>query len=166
MLKHVVPGIVGMFLLFALVQFAGPADAQPSSAEFIGVGTVYEVGKNPDGSVVAFHIQKVPFKVFVTDGGPGAGTLWLWIDLGEGLFATSPSPQVVDTGLIKVTNERASGGGTLGGPASQLGFSVTSQGGQFQCQFAGSFAAHFVRAGILVIQSDIHGTVTPGTFTT
>jgi hypothetical protein len=162
--------VLGAIVSTLVLGMSGPAAATPPSAAspttavFDGVGFVHEVGKDAAGNVVEFHVQAVPYRVFVTEGGPGVGTLWLWIDLGAGLFPTSPSPQVVDSGLIKVTTERASGGGTLRGPASQMGWVATPAGGQFQCQFAGSFSAHFERAGIFVIQSDIHGTVSPGTF--
>jgi hypothetical protein len=166
MLRYFRRTIVGTLVLgMSVLASATPASATShTTAAFDGVGFVHEVGKDAAGNVVEFHVKAVPYRVFVTEGGPGVGTLWLWIDLGAGLFPTSPSPQVVDSGLINVSTEGASGGGTLRGPASQMGWVATPAGGQFQCQFAGSFSAHFERAGIFVIQSDIHGTVSPGTF--
>lgn len=77
----------------------------------------------------------------------------------------------VGTGLIRVTSESATGGGTLNntvtGYESQFGFGVTSSGGQFQCQNTGRSASvvdgalsTLLGTQVDVLQMTVHGAVT------
>ncbi len=144
-------------LLLVVPGLSGVAFASSSQATFSGTARLHVVLANGGGQMSL----TVPFSVKVTSGGAGVGTLFL--TLGPGLPPPFPSKVTVGgfvaTGSISVTEDKASGGGTIAPPqASQDGFGVTMNGGQFQCQNAGFSAL----SSLGITQMDVHGTVTPG----
>ncbi len=155
--KKAIMFATGSMLLLAMLLFGVPAYATtPTTATFTGTARIHVVFANGGGQM----ILNLPFSVKATAGGAGVGTLFLTI---FGLPSPFPNPITVGgfvaTGTITVTGDSASGGGTISPPqASQEGFSVTTNGGQFQCQNAGFSAL----SSLGISQMDVHGTVAAG----
>lgn len=159
--------------ILPLLLLAPSAFASPSSATFSGAGTTHVVAKVvSSGQIVTMDIPTT-FTVVVTPGGPGVGTIALTITLtplGITMQADGGAHDPVGTGLITVSSDSATGGGTLSNTAtgyeSQFGFGVTSDGGQFQCQNTGRSGSVMdgPLSGLLgtqvdVLQMTVHGAV-------
>lgn len=154
------PILIVPFVTLVLAAAAlpwGAAEATP--ATFSGLAFIHIVGKTSDGTVIQASLSHVPYAVAVT---PSTLTLSL-----PGLGITVGGP--VASGHISISPSRASGGGTLGGSTpSQMGFVASSGGGEFQCLNAGFSAGFpFTLPGgtdVTIIQMDVHGVVSPGTY--
>ncbi len=163
--------------ILPILLLAPSAFASPSSATFGGAGTTHVVAEVvSSGQIITMDIPTT-FTVDVTPGGPGVGTIALTITLtplGITMKADGGANDPVGTGLITVTSDSASGGGTLDntvtGYESQFGFGVTSNdglvSGQFQCQNTGRSASimdvplsGLLGAQVDVLQMTVHGTV-------
>jgi hypothetical protein len=144
--------------LVLLPTFSGVAFGSPNQANFTGTAFIHLIGKDASGNVVNQRLTDVSFSVTLNAGGPGVGTMTLNI---PGMVI----PGTVATGQIIVTNDRASGGGTLSNEmmGSQFAFAVNEKnGGQFHCLMAG-FSGGFAFGGLVrVLQMDVHGTVPTG----
>ena len=173
--------IVGVIALFALVMSsAAPvyATTQPT-ATFSGNSTIHVVLKvNSTGRVVNMTIPST-FSVTTTAGGSSVGTLALTLTFSVNgmqimMKADNGASDPIGTGLISVTSNSATGGGTLLNPASgymsQFGFGITeSGGGQFQCQNTGRSGSvmdgpmsMLLGMNVTVLQMFVHGVVQAG----
>ncbi len=138
-----------------MATLASPVFASPTTATFLGTARIHIVFT--DGTQTTF--SDVPYSVTFTAGGAGVGTLSLDVP-SLGITALGG---FLATGEVTVTSSDASGGGTIAPPnPSQFGFTASSSGGQFECLAAGFSAP----VGIGIRQFIMHGTVTPGTFST
>ncbi len=145
-------------LLATLATLASPVFASPTTATFSGTATIHIV--LADGTQII--LSNVPYSVTFTAGGDGVGTL----SLNVPSLSISGLGGFLATGEVTVTSDHASGGGTIAPPhPSQFGFTASSSGGQFECLAAG-FSAPANNGGPAIRQFIMHGSITPGTFST
>lgn len=154
------PILILPFVLFVLAAAAFPwGAADPTPATFSGLAFIHILGKTSNGNVVQAILSDIPYDVAIN---PSTLTLSL-----PGLGITVGGP--VASGHISISPSRAWGGGTLGGPTpSQMGFVASPAGGEFQCLNAGFSAGFpFTLPGgtdVTIIQMDVHGVVSPGSY--
>ncbi len=151
---------VGMMVGIAILAMASHGALASSSATFAGAATIHVVGTTASGMLVQVDMSSVPY---VVDATPSTLTLTLPT---LGMSVGGP----VVSGAISIGPSRAFGGGIIGGVTpSQMGFTASPSGGEFQCQNAG-FTAGFILTlpnngpTVTIIQMDVHGAVTSGTY--
>jgi hypothetical protein len=162
-------GALILMALTFLIPFSA-ASASPTTATFSGLASVHVVVRILNtGEIVTVSFSNVPFTVVATAGGSGVGTIKLIVPK----FGMNQGPDPVGTGMISVTADGTSGGGTLHnmvtGYMSQEGFGVSMVGGQFQCQNTGrsarvvdAFMSGMFGTPVDTIQMDLHGAVPAG----
>lgn len=144
--------LAALTLLFASV----PTAAADPSASFSGSAHILVVGKTSRGAVVHLSMSDVPYQVGITASSLGLMTM--------GMTMGGP----LASGAISISTSGAHGGGTLGGSTpSQMAFTASPTGGQFQCLMAGfsaGFSFEMDGMTLTILQMDVHGSVAAGTY--
>ncbi len=133
-----------------------PAVRAGSGATFSGTGLLLVVGRTSSGAVVHMSMSGVPFSVDITSSSLQFNVM--------GMVMGGP----LATGRISIGSVSATGGGTLGGEmSSQMGFTASSTGGEFECLMAGfsaGFSLTMEGMDLTIVQMDVHGAVAPGSY--